>query len=646
MAPSSRAFRRPTLFTTGARLPLRPVLTLAAGLVTAVSALTAASAAADEPVRASSAGARAEARDTLQEARELFDGRGVDTGKELSPVLKDLAVRLKALPPDDRREARRILLRPTRGQAQPGEEAYVQGTTEHTLCSAHFCIHWVSGDPRDPGEHDMPPPDDANADGIPNFVQTMSEVFENVHAVENGTMGWREPRSDGTRGGDSNKVDVYLKQLGNQGIFGYATPDPGQDGSSQAAYLVIDNDFSPDEYPRYSNPIAPMQVTAAHEYNHVLQFGYDVLQDSWMFESTAVWMEDEVYDDINDYVTYLNQWVQLTQVPLTAFNPGDLTDPLNVKVYGDSVWNRWIDERYGAHAVRAAWERSLQTRPPSFAPGAYEAALLTAGSDFFDSFVRFAADTAEWRSSAGAFEEGGLWPDVQRATRTSLVPGGRGVEGRLDHTSFALVNVTPTDDARIKLIGSLPRGTRGAFALVGREGDAETGVPTIVLERLRDGGQINIELENPARFARITAVLVNADSTQTGFSQFRGDWVFARDGQAVVAHVSSDYVAPRVRRRSPRPGARVTTKAAVTITFNEPMENVTTKTVQLIGPGNKKVSSRVAYDPAKRQARLEPKKRLRPRARYKVKIGSTVVDEGDNRLRSAERSWKFSTGSK
>jgi hypothetical protein len=638
MTSSSRAFRRPTLFSTGARVPLRSILILIASLVVAAPA------AADAPVRASSAGDRSEARETLREAQALLDGRGVETGKELTPVLKELAVRLKALPSDDRREARQILARPTVGQAQAGEEAYQPNTTEHSICTAHFCIHWVtSPDPADP---DVPPLASNDGDAIPDYVQTMSQVFENVFAVENVALGWREPTPDGTRGGDFNKVDVYLKQLGEQGIFGYATPDPGQDSSSQSAYLVMDDDFTPAEYPRYSDPLPPMQVTAAHEYNHVLQFGYDVLQDSWMFESTAVWMEDKVYDDINDYVSYLGPWARLTQVPLTAFNPGDLTDALNVKVYGDAVWNRWIDERYGQETVRAAWEKSLSTRPPSFAPDAYDAALLSRGTTFFDSFTRFAADTAEWRSSAGAFEEGSAWPDVERASRTNLAPGGTGVEGTLDHASFALLNVTPTADERIKLIGSLPRNTRGAFALVAREGELDTGAPVVELKRLPTGGQTSVELLNPGRFARITAVLINADMTQSGFSQFAGDWEFAKDDQAVLAHVSNDYAPPRVRRRSPKAGQKVSRKAQIVVTFSERMQNLSSKTFDLVGPGGRHVSARVTYDAAKRQARLIPKKPLAARKRYSVKIGSTVVDLGDNPLAAKERTWKFSTRSK
>src|SRR5256714_4139796 len=235
-------------------------------------------------------------------------------------------------------------------------------------------------------------------------------------------MGGRPPKSDGTRGGDVGKTDVYIRQLGDQGICGSSTPDRGQTGNSQAAYLVMDNDFSHAEFPRYTEPLQPMEVTAAHEYNHVLQFGYDVLQDTWMLESTAVWMEDTVYDDVNDYVSYLKPWSQITQVPLTQFDATDPSDPLNVKVYGDAVWPRWVLAHYGQETIRGAWERSLDTNPPSFGPAAYDATLRAHGTTFFDAFTRFAADSAEWRSSERPFEEGPTWPDIQRASRRNFSP--------------------------------------------------------------------------------------------------------------------------------------------------------------------------------------------------------------------------------
>jgi hypothetical protein len=195
-------------------------------------------------------------------------------------------------------------------------------------------------------------------------------------------------------------------------------------------------------------------------------------------------------------------------------------------------------------------------------------------------------------------------------------------------------------------VASIPRGAAGAFALVGREGDEATGRPAVVMKRVPTGGQTSVELENPARFGRITAVLTNGDATQTGFSQFLNDWQFAAEGQTVLAHVSNDYTPPTVRKRSPKPGAKVSTKASVTITFSEPLQNVTKSTVQLVGPGAKKVSVTLTIDPVKNRVTLKPKRRLIPRRRYRVKIGSTVVDEGDNRLASTDRSWRFSTRSK
>ncbi|HEX8065136.1 MAG TPA: Ig-like domain-containing protein [Thermoleophilaceae bacterium] len=617
---------------------------LLAILILLVPLSLAAPAAADEGARGGdvhSASAQREARAALAEARSLLRGRGVETGREPTPALRELAIRMRSLPEGDRRTARRLLARPSQGETQPGEDGYSVPEHSPPLCSAHFCIHWVDSSP------DAPSLASTDGDAIPDYVQAMSQVFEEVFAVENVQLGWREPTGDGTRGGDFNKVDVYVKQLGDQGIFGYSTPDPGQETNSQAAYLVMDNDFSHAEYPRYTSFLPPMQVTAAHEYNHVIQFGYDVLQDSWMFESTAVWMEDRVYDDINDYVSYLGPWTQLSQVSLTRFNQSDLTDPLNVKVYGDAVWNRWLDERYGPETIRTAWEKSLETRPPSFAPDAYDAALLAKGTTFFDAFTRFAVDTAEWRSSAGQFEEGPTWPDVQRVPRANMAPGGTGVRGRLDHAAYALANVTPTQDQRVKLVGSLPRDVRGAFALVGLEGAADSGIPpTVVMRRLPRGGQTSIELAAPSRFSRITAVLVNADMTQNGFSQAFGDWDFKYDGQAVAVHVSNDYKRPRVRRRSPGPGAKVSRKAQVVVTFSEAMDNVSSRTLDLLAPGGGQVSARVTYSKSKRQARLVPKRPLRARTRYVVKIGRTIVDMGDNELASSDRTWRFSTRSR
>ncbi len=86
-------------------------------------------------------------------------------------------------------------------------------------------------------------------------------------------------------------------------------------------------------------------------------------------------------------------------------------------------------------------------------------------------------------------------------------------------------------------------------------------------------------------------MLINADMTQSGFSQFSGDWQFAKDDQPVLAHVSSDYTPPSVRKRSPAPGAKVSPRSRIVVTFSERMENVSAKTFDLVGPGGRHVSA-------------------------------------------------------
>ncbi len=278
---------------------------------------------------------RPSAERALRQAATLAGGAGVSDGRELTPALATLYGRAAALASGDREAAEQLLARPTDDTpGQPGGP-YTAPSTE--AASDHFCFHWVeSGD-------DAPPGSDGKLDTIPPYVQSVANVFEEVHGREHGDLGWLEPISDGELGGCTwdaweGRTDVYLKDLGELGLYGYAAPDPGQGTQHPHAFLVMDDDYA--EY-GYADPMKPLKVTAAPEYNHVLQYAYDVLQDKWMFESTATWMEEKVYPEVDDYLQYVGSWAQLTGMPITRFNrqQGD-------KVYGSAVFNRWLDDAY------------------------------------------------------------------------------------------------------------------------------------------------------------------------------------------------------------------------------------------------------------------------------------------------------------
>ena len=476
---------------------------------------------------------RAQAKAALVKVQQLREGHGVHTGHELTPALRDLFRSLPALSGDDRTAAESILARPDDEQKDPDDTHKWTPRVEaggSPRCGAHFCVHWT-----------MLGADASNA----SYAQSMLDIFENeVYPCENGTaaascagspgLGWREAASDAPLGGDA-RVDVYIEDLfTNEHVFGYVALDPGQSVDPAVphyAYMVMDKDYT-----RYSSDgsaasgLAAERVTAAHEYNHILQNAYDYLEDRWMFEATAVYMEDKVYPANNDYLNYVTAWVANPKQPLTAFPSS------NLKAYGSAVWNHWLDHRFGSAVVRGAWEQSVGAA--NFAPGAYSAAISAAGgADFSDEFNRFAAAVAEWQAPDAGFPD--RYPDVARdavlATGTQTVPFS------LPHTTFAFfdVPIPPTNPPTIRLTGRLPAGTAGAIALVARVGqDPAAGPVTTSLTPMPTGGIAAASLDNPAQYGHITAVVVNSDPSRGGFDPALDDYVFTKDAGDVVVSMA------------------------------------------------------------------------------------------------------------
>jgi hypothetical protein len=441
----------------------------------------------------------------------------------VGPLLASAAI-LAAVPgvarAGDQWAFRQPLARPT-DHPDPARHSYtVPEAPRSPACAGRFCVHWVSEGIDAPDFADENGV--ADGDGVPDYVERVLKVAAHVHAIENGKLGWREPRSDGRRGGLRGKTDVYLKELGRQ-LFGYAAPDRGQTPRGHRlprrlhGYLVLDNDYSPFQYPGTKQE-ADLEVTFAHEYCHILQMNYDAYQDAWMAESTAVWMEDQVYNGINDYLRYVRRWVQLYNTPLTANS---------IREYGTTVWNEWLVRHYGHDIVRDVWSHALHAQPGGFSVASYDSAIRAAGnSEFSRDFARFARDTAEWRSG-GLFREGKVYPDVPR--QDSLPRDGRPLQLSLNHTTFRLLPVHAQNGRAVVVRAFAPPGVAAGLALVGRIGNESRGRVVSRLRFNRHGGAMTVRMARPRRFERITAVLVNADTRANGFSARRLDWNYLTD---------------------------------------------------------------------------------------------------------------------
>jgi hypothetical protein len=188
---------------------------------------------------------------------------------------------------------------------------------------------------------------------------------------------------------------------------------------------------------------------------------------------------------------------------------------------------------------------------------------------------------------------------------------------------------------RLKLVLNTPRGAQMALALIGRTGDVTTGTTTIGITRLSNGGPGTVTIDDPSRFSRMTAALVNADGRTTGrFSQSLQDWEWKGDRHKVSARLSTDFTPPSLRKRG------ASGRRAVQAQFSERMINVGTRTVLLIGPGGRKVKASVKLTSG-RKLKIVPRKRLHRGTRYSVRLSRDVADLGGNVLPAGARTWSF-----
>ncbi len=191
------------------------------------------------------------------------------------------------------------------------------------------------------------------------WVNRNLALLNKVWRFEVGKLGYRKPVSDGfvkgRNNGGNGKFDVYLADVGSQGLYGYCAPEYVRKGKPRLAtgFCVLDNDFSRDQFS--APPRDSLRVTAAHEFFHAIQFGYDYLDDRWFKESTATWIEERFADDVNDNRSYL----VASQVQRPGYSM-DVSGVSNFQQYGNWTWWEYLTVRYGAGIVRKVWNGAGQ----------------------------------------------------------------------------------------------------------------------------------------------------------------------------------------------------------------------------------------------------------------------------------------------
>ncbi len=267
---------------------------------------------------------------------------------------------------------------------------------------------------------------DENGNGIPDYVDNCADILDYIWAKEVDTLGYIPPPSDGwyplgwPNGGDG-KYDIYLLNLGSSYLgatYPETTATDNPDTWSWTSFIELDNDYFTGSggYPDYHSPYEWLSVTAAHEFFHAIQFGYDayenevagdVVKPYWM-EMSATWMEDQVYDNINDYIYYLPAFFNYPWISLRSFS--------GLHPYGSCIWPIYLGERFGIGIIKDIWTRCAQTWGDNVLPatdtilkGIYNSSLNDAFQEF-SIWNYFTADRAN-PSILGFYSEGELFYD-------------------------------------------------------------------------------------------------------------------------------------------------------------------------------------------------------------------------------------------
>ncbi len=228
-------------------------------------------------------------------------------------------------------------------------EMYVQSISSEPIRqrslvtpSGFFELHWD-----DSGSHAVPQ-EDLSGNGYPDYIDSAAVILDHVREIEVEQMGYSPPPGE-----DGNAAIPYHIYFTNHVRYGITRMvniiQANLPAITYTSYIEMDNDYA--EYDFNTKGLDGLKVTAAHEFHHAIQLGYNFREDDiYFFEMTSTWMEEYIYPEINDYFNYLDYFFKI--VSNSRFDLDHLYYP-----YANSIYLQMLETQYGASIVRSIWDK-------------------------------------------------------------------------------------------------------------------------------------------------------------------------------------------------------------------------------------------------------------------------------------------------
>jgi hypothetical protein len=227
------------------------------------------------------------------------------------------------------------------------------------------------------GPDAVPSADVAPADGVPDFVAHLGTWGETAWASLVDDAGFQTPLRQ------AGHVNVSVRAMDAYGFTQLVDSVPS---------IVLNHDFAgfpPNDDPDGSAAGAA-KVTIAHEFKHTTQYAGSRWTEGGWLEADAIWAEDFVFDDANDYLQFLPFGSPIS-------NPENWW-PIS---YEDCLFSKCLSEQHGVSILVDFFARRAAV-PSEPVLASYDVVLRRRGSSLSDA----AATLGLWCWFTGANAEG------------------------------------------------------------------------------------------------------------------------------------------------------------------------------------------------------------------------------------------------
>jgi len=273
--------------------------------------------------------------------------------------------------------------------------------------SGYFMLHY-----NETGVHAVPA-EDLDNNGYPDYIDSAAAIFDSVRNIEVSQMGYMPP--PGQDGNPAIPYHIYFSSMLDvhypYEYYGETVPSfvdiPNLPGINYTSYIEMDNDYVGYD----TEGLDGLRVTAAHEFHHAIQLGYNVRSDDFYFyEMTSTWMEEVIYPEINDYLNYLDDFFY-------SVSNAEFDSYHGYYPYANSLYLQMLQAYYDMEIVKKIWDNIKSDAP------------IAAISDALETY------NSSWSSSLGEY---GLW---------LYYTGDRTIPNQFFHDAkyFPQVRIKPVD---------------------------------------------------------------------------------------------------------------------------------------------------------------------------------------------------------